>query len=357
MTPSFLQRLGLRHALIQAPMAGVQDAALAVAVSRAGALGSLPAAMLDANGLDRELELLGRELGPEGLPYNVNFFCHHPPSEAALAVQEAAWRRELAPYYAECGLNPSDIPQTPLRQPFSAELADVLERHRPAVVSFHFGLPAPELLDRVKAWGAAVLSSATTVDEAVWLEAREVDAVIVQGMEAGGHRGHFLRDDLSSQQPLQPLLAAVRAVVRTPLVAAGGVADAAGVRSALAEGAAAVQVGTAFLLCGEARTSAVHRAALQASQGDPNATALTNLFSGRPARGLVNRLMRERGPMGSTVPPFPTASTALAPLRRWAEARGLGDFSPLWAGQALQGCNEIPAARQVAALMGLPADT
>ncbi|WP_111657890.1 NAD(P)H-dependent flavin oxidoreductase [Isoalcanivorax indicus] len=321
---------GCELPLVQAPMAGSQDARLAVAVMRAGGLGSLPCAMLSAELLQQNLRQLREAPGR----FNVNFFCHTPPP----ATDETAWRAALAPYYLELGLNPGAIPEQPLRQPFSDAIADIVEPYAPPVVSFHFGLPAPALLARVKRWGSLVLSTATTVDEARWLQAHGADAVIAQGLEAGGHRGMFLTDDLGTQQNTMTLLQAVLDAVDIPVIAAGGIADAAGVRAALDQGASAVQVGTAYLRCPEATTSAVHREAL----GSPAAqqTAITNLFSGRPARGIVNRLMRELGPLSAMPPPFPLASTAIAPLRQAAEAAGSGDFSPLWAGQNV--CGEPP---------------
>jgi nitronate monooxygenase len=231
----------------------------------------------------------------------------------------------------------------------------VVEAFRPPVVSFHFGLPEPALLARVRAAGAKVLASATTVAEAQWLEARGVDAVIAQGLEAGGHRGHFLDDDLSRQLGTLALVPQVVAAVRVPVIAAGGIGDRRGVEAALALGAAAVQVGTAFLLCDEATTGPVHRSALTGRlQGvDPSHTAITNLFTGRPARGLVNRLMRERGPLDPTAPAFPLAGAALVPLRAHAEARGRADFTPLWAGQRADACRPGPAGDLVRQLAGL----
>jgi nitronate monooxygenase len=318
---------GLRLPLIQAPMAGVQDHRLAAAVSNAGGLGSLPAAMLGADGLrDR--------------PINVNFFCHVQPSPDA--AREARWRAALAPYYAEFDVDPAQVSAGPGRMPFSADMADVLEAFRPAVVSFHFGLPAADLLARVKAWGACVLGSATTVAEARWLEAHGADAIIAQGLEAGGHRGHFLSDDLSEQLGTFALLPQVVRAVSRPVIAAGGIADAQGVAAAMALGASAVQVGTAYLCCPEATTSAVHRAALGSEAA--RHTALTNVFSGRPARGIVNRAMRELGPISADAPTFPLATAEMAPLRARAEAAGSGDFSPLWCGQNAAGCQPVPAA-------------
>jgi nitronate monooxygenase len=209
-------------------------------------------------------------------------------------------------------------------------------------VSFHFGLPTADLLARVRNWGAKILSSATTVEEALWLEAHGVDLIIAQGLEAGGHRGLFLSDDLNRQIGTFALLPQIVQAVKVPVVAAGGIADAQGVAAALALGAAGVQVGTAYLLCPEAATSAVHRAALKSETA--RYTALTNLFSGRPARGIVNRIMRELGPISALTPAFPLAGAALAPLRAKAESQGSGDFSPLWAGQNASGCKEIAAA-------------
>ena len=265
------------------------------------------------------------------LPVNVNFFCHQPP--AADAAREQAWRERLAPCYRELGLDPAAPIPVSNRAPFDAAFCEVVEALRPEVVSFHFGLPAPDLLARVKGWGSVVLSSATTVDEARWLVAHGADAVIAQGLEAGGHRGHFLSHDLSQQMGTFALLPQIVAAVDVPVIAAGGIADAAGVAAAMALGAAGVQVGTAYLCSHEATTSALHRAALQSEAA--RHTALTNVFTGRPARGIVNRAMRELGPISPLAPAFPLAGGALAPLRAGAEAQGSGDFSPLWAGQGV----------------------
>jgi nitronate monooxygenase len=330
--------LGIDLPIIQAPMAGVQGSDLAVAVSDAGGLGSLPCAMLGPDALRQELEAIRARTDT---PVNVNFFCHTPP--APDPQREAAWRATLSRYYHELGLNPAAIPSAPVRQPFSSELAAVLADFRPAVVSFHFGLPSEDLLAVVRSWGAKVLSSATSVDEAVWLEARGVDAIIAQGVEAGGHRGMFLSDDPSTQVGTLALVPQIVSAVSRPVIAAGGIADARGVAAALALGAAGVQVGTAYLLCPEATTSAVHRAALKSAAARD--TAVTNVFTGRPARGIVNRVMREVGPLSSAAPAFPLAAAALAPLRAKAESMGSGDFSSLWAGQNVSGCKEVPAAQ------------
>lgn len=334
--PTCLDLLGLTAPLIQAPMAGVQNHRLALAVCEAGGLGSLPAAMLSPEALQAELQALQ---AATSAPFNVNFFCHASP--APDAAREALWHQALAPYYRELGLDVASIPSGPGRVPFSHESADVLEAFRPAVVSFHFGLPAPDLLARVKGWGSRVLSSATTVTEALWLQAHGADAIIAQGLEAGGHRGMFLTSDLSTQVGTFALLPQIVQAVQVPVIAAGGIATAQGVAAARRLGAAGVQIGTAYLCSHEATTSALHRAALQSPAAQH--TALTNLFSGRPARGIVNRVMRELGPLCEQAPAFPLATAGIAPLRAASEALGLSDFTPLWSGQNASGARTLSA--------------
>jgi nitronate monooxygenase len=335
---SLTELLGIELPLIQAPMAGVQLSALAAAICNAGALGSLPCALLAPETMRVELATLAERTRN---PYNVNFFCHETP--ASDTRREASWRASLAPYYAELGIDAAHVPAVAVRRPFDEAALELLRAARPAVVSFHFGLPASELLAGVRALGSKVLASATTLEEALWLEGRGVDAIIAQGVEAGGHRGHFLTRDLTAQLGTFTLVPQIVRRVSVPVIAAGGIADRAGITAALALGASAVQLGTAFLLCPEATTSAVHRAALQSDAS--RHTALTNLFTGRPARGIVNRLMRECGPLAVDVPDFPLAASAVGPLRAAAEARGSGDFSPLWAGQNVTGCRCVPAAQ------------
>jgi nitronate monooxygenase len=337
--------LGTELPIIQAPMAGVQASALAIAVCNAGGLGSLPCAMLGADAMRQELAAIRAQTSR---PFNVNFFCHAPPEPNA--GREAAWQAALSPYFAQFGIEANTIPAGPGRRPFDAETADLLAEFKPAVVSFHFGLPPPELLARVRSWGAKVLSSATTVDEARWLAAQGVDAVIAQGLEAGGHRGMFLTGDLNTQVGTMALVPQIVRAVRVPVIAAGGIADARGVAAAMALGAAGVQVGTAYLLCDEASISAVHRAALQSDAA--RVTALTNLFTGRPARGIVNRIMRELGPISAAAPAFPLATAAIAPLRAKAESQGSGEFSPLWAGQNASACRAVSAATLTRELAG-----
>ena len=338
--------LGMPLPVIQAPMAGVQGSALALSVMRAGGLGSLPAATLSADALREELGVLQGS----GLPYNVNFFCHLPPVPDAR--REAAWRASLAPFYAEYGIDPDRIPAGAGRNPFTLESALLLEEFRPPVVSFHFGLPAPDLLERVRSWGAKILSSATMVQEALWLQERGVHAIIAQGLEAGGHRGFFLTRDLGTQAGTLALLSQVVGAVDVPVVAAGGIADAQSAMAAFALGASGVQAGTAYLLCAEAATSDLHRTALrqEASPGTARGTALTTLFTGGAARGIVNRAMRELGALDNAAPPFPLAAAGIAPLRIAAEQSGFDDFSPLWCGQNVGVCGHADAAEITRAL-------
>ena len=334
------QSLTLAAPIIQAPMAGSQGYQLAAAVCNAGGLGALPAAMHTPESLLDEIGSL-RQLTDK--PFNINFFAHQTPAaEQTSPAALAAWHQALAPYYLEFALDPKHIPTGAGRAPFSSDFAHVIEQSNPAVVSFHFGLPAHDLLQRVKATGAQVWSSATTLDEALWLEAHGVDAIIAQGLEAGGHRGMFLTNDLNEQTPMTTLLAQIVAHVRVPVIAAGGVATPADIARAQDMGADAVQIGTAYLCSPEATTSPIHRAAL-CSELASN-TALTNLFSGRPARGIVNRIMRELGPMCPNAPAFPLATAGITPLRSAAEKIGTGDFSPLWAGQNAKTIQTLSAA-------------
>jgi nitronate monooxygenase len=322
--------------IVQAPVAGAMDWELAAAAAQAGALGSLPCAMLNAA---QVREQMAKIRGRTKKPINLNFFCHTPP--VLSNAREARWRERLVPYYRELGIDPAAPVPSSNRTAFDSNMCDVVEETKPEVVSFHFGLPEPPLLQRVKAAGFLVMSSATTAAEARWLEQHGVDAVIAQGNEAGGHRGMFLTDDLAAQPGTFALVPQIVDAVKVPVIAAGGVTDARGIAAAFALGAAGVQIGTAYLWCPEAKISAPHRAALQSARDD--GTALTNLMTGRPARGFVNRLMREIGPVADIAPEFPLAAGALAPLRAKAEAQGSGDFSPMWAGQAAALGRALPA--------------
>lgn len=334
-----LELFGIDLPIVQAPMAGSNGAEMAIAVSEAGGLGSLPCAMLSAEQMRAELSLF-RARSPR--PVNVNFFCHvEAPVDDA---RENAWRRRAELHYEELGIDPSAKVTPARRAPFDETACSIVEETRPQVVSFHFGLPSDTLLDRVRKTGAKIVSSATTVAEARWLEAQGCDAIVAQGFEAGGHRATFLEEGphmTETQVGTMALVPQIVDAVKIPVIAAGGIADARGIVAAFALGASAVQLGTAYLLCPEAKTSKVHRAALQHTRDDES--VLTNAFSGRPARGIVNRWVREVGAMSAEAPSFPRAGNALAPLRAAAEAKGSGDFSPLWSGQAARFAREIPA--------------
>ncbi|MDO6459729.1 nitronate monooxygenase [Granulosicoccaceae sp. 1_MG-2023] len=332
--------------VIQAPMAGVQGSELTIAVCQAGGLGSLPCGMLSAAQISEALQTI---TAATAKPYNLNFFCHRMP--AFDAQRQARWQGVLKGYFAQFGAEPDSSAGGASRLPFSHEIADVVEPFAPPVVSFHFGLPAPDLLQRVKGWGALVMSSATTVEEARWLEAKGADVLIAQGLEAGGHRGMFLSDDVTTQVGLAALLPQIVKAVSVPVVAAGGIADPLAVKAMRLCGASAVQVGTAYLLCPEATTSALHRRALSSERAEH--TALTNVFSGRPARGIVNRVMRELHYLNPQVPDFPYASAEISRLRALAEQGGSDDFSPLWCGQNAHGCREAPAAQVTRWLAGV----
>lgn len=334
---SLKQILGIDLPIIQAPMAGVQGSALAVAVSNAGGLGSLPCGMLGEGAIRDELKTIASQTHR---PYNVNFFCHEKPKHSDKA--ELAWFHALMPFYKAHGIDPDTIPSDACRLPFDSTMADVLEEFQPPVVSFHFGLPDEELLLRLKSFGAKIMSSATTVEEALWLEEYGADVIIAQGLEAGGHRGMFLSHDLNSQVGTFALLPQIVRAVNLPVVAAGGITNADSVVAAMELGAAGVQVGTTYLLCHEARTSPVHRAVLQSERA--RHTALTNIFTGRPARAIVNFAMKELGPIHYGIPEFPLPVNTIAPLRSLMEAEGIDDFSPLWAGQNVTGCKAISAA-------------
>jgi nitronate monooxygenase len=332
----FTDLVGTELPIVLAPMAGPGTADLAIAVSGAGGLGSLPCAMLSPEQARSDLQVIRQRTSK---PVNVNFFCHTPP--APDAAREARWKGQLAGYYRELGLDPAAPLPAATRAPFDHAMCALIEELPPRVVSFHFGLPEPRLFDRVKATGALVFSSATTAEEARWLEARGCDAIVAQGCEAGGHRGMFLTDSVASQAGTLALVPQVVDAVEVPVVAAGGIADGRGIAAAFALGAAAVQLGTAYLFCPEAKVSAPHRAALRSGRDD--GTVLTNVFTGRPSRSIVNRLVREVGPISADTPAFPLAASATGPLRAAAERQGSGDFSPLWSGQAAALGREMPA--------------
>ncbi|MGN6572482.1 MAG: NAD(P)H-dependent flavin oxidoreductase [Pseudolabrys sp.] len=339
-----LDLFGIEHPILLAPMAGAMDVALAVAVANGGGLGSLPAAMLDAGKL-RDQVVAFRSAAP-GKPVNLNFFSHTPP--VPNNAREHAWREALKPYYVEFGIDPNAPVPVSNRAPFDEAFCGVVEELTPEVVSFHYGLPEASLVARVKAAGAKIISSATTVAEATWLDEHGCDAIIAQGFEAGGHRGNFLSDDMSNQVGTFALVPLVADAVEAPVIAAGGIADARGIVAALALGAAGVQIGSGYLHCPESKVSAPHRELLRSARGRD--MVVTNVMTGRPARGFVNRVMRELGPISPVAPAFPLAGGALAPLAEKARAQGSGDFSNMWAGQGAALGRELPAADLTARL-------
>ncbi|MGO9605777.1 MAG: NAD(P)H-dependent flavin oxidoreductase [Candidatus Binataceae bacterium] len=326
--------------ILQAPMAGPGTPQLAIAVSEAGGLGSLPCAQMSVE--------QARDIIRQGTsrPINLNFFCH--PQPKADPARALAWRARLAPYYVELGLDPEAPVPAAGRRPFDSDFCALVEEYQPQVVSFHFGLPEQALLDRVKATGAKVIASATTVAEARWLEGHGCNAIIAMGLEAGGHRGNFLSEDMARQVGTFALVPQVVDAVKVPVIAAGAVADARGIVAAFALGAAAVQIGTSYLFCPEAKVPRVHLQALKSAADDD--TMITNVFTGRPARGIVNRVMVELGPISSIAPNFPLAGAALAPLRAKSEPAGSGDFVNMWSGQAARLAREMPAGELTKAL-------
>jgi nitronate monooxygenase len=331
-----LDLLNLEIPIIQAPMAGADSIALARSVSSTGALGSLACALLSPDGVREAVRALR-----EGMdrPINLNFFCH------TMSVLDSAanerWKNFLRSHYERLDLDIEAVGESRLRLPFNEEMCEVVEEVKPEVVSFHFGLPAPALIERLKKLGVQVLSSATSVEEAVWLEDHGCDAAIVQGSEAGGHRAMFLETDVAAQAGLFALLPQVADAVSIPVIAAGGIADARGVVAAFALGASGVQLGTAYLFCPEANVSPLYRHALE--QATATSTAITNLFSGRPARGILNRYVEEAGPISECALAFPYAATLVAPLRAASEKAGSLDYMQLWAGQAARLVKAMPA--------------
>jgi nitronate monooxygenase len=329
--------------IVQAPMAGVMDAELVIAAAQGGALGSLPCALIPVEKAREQINIIRQRVTA---PVNMNFFCQK--AEDADPVREAGWRQRLAPYYKELGLDPAATVNAANRAPFDAALCELVEELKPEVVSFHFGLPDMALLKRVKAAGCLVIASATIVREAVWLEQHGADAIIAQGAEAGGHRGMFLTVNIAEQPGTFALVPQVVDAVKVPVIAAGGIADGRGIAAAFALGASGVQIGTAYLRCPESRVIGPARIALAEARDD--ATVITNVMTGRPARGVPNRVMREVGPISPDAPAFPHAATALGPLRAAAEKLGKVDFTNLWAGQALRLGREMPAAELTRAL-------
>lgn len=347
-----IKRLGLRVPLLQAPMAGAQDSDLAIAVARGGGLGAVPCALLSADAVREHVQRFRAATRDLSAPINLNFFCHTLP--AADPVADKQWQDLLKPYYQEYNVDVAKLTtKGALRMPFDEGSLELIRELKPEVVSFHFGLPSPQMLQGVKDTGALVISTATTVREAQWLEQHGCDAVIAQGLEAGGHRGVFLPRkeatsptgshrnssmDFPRQTGVMALVPQIVDAIKLPVIATGGIGDARGVLAASALGAAAVQMGTVFLLSNETNTSQLHREMLKraatANGQETLETEITNVFSGRPARGFVTRVMKELGPMCAAAPEFPTAGAPLGPIKKAAEANGYTAFSSMWSGMS-----------------------
>lgn len=329
--------LNIEFPIIQAPMAGVQDSELAIAVSNSGALGSVPCSMLSLEKLEHELSNIQKKTDK---PINFNFFCHTIPNPDNIAQQR--WQQVLASFTNEYQVDPTTILHEATRRPFTQEHLDVLSQFKPKIISFHFGLPDTSLVEQLKSWGTTILSTATTLEEAINLEQNGADIIIAQGIEAGGHRGMFLTKDLDTQLATMVLTPQLAEAVKIPIIAAGGIATSQSIKAAMVLGASGVQIGTSYLLCHEAKTSPLHRQALQAKH--KNHTVITNIFTGKPARGIVTRVIREIGPISLDAPNFPYAAPLMQTLRKAAESKGDNYFTPMWAGQNMMGCSEISAA-------------
>jgi len=318
--------LQIEHPIIQAPMAGSSTIAMAAAAANAGCMGSHGCAMMTPevykDTFDQTRTLTNGAL-------NMNFFCHKAPD---IDVQKATFAQEkLTPFYDEFGLG--DVPEVkPTHFPFGETMMEAVLASRPNVVSFHFGLPPQQIIERFKKEGLIILSSATTQAEAKDLERRGVDAIIAQGWEAGGHHGFYLKDNTASIGTMA-LVPQLVDVVDVPVIAAGGIADGRGIAAALALGAAGVQIGTAFLTTDESGVPAPHRASLLASDGSN--TNLTKVFSGRPARGIQNRYMDEMAAVENELPDFPLMNTLTGSLRKASAAANKPDFASQWSGQGV----------------------
>jgi nitronate monooxygenase len=338
-TDKLLKLLDVELPIIQAPMAGATTPELVAAVSNAGGLGCHGTATISVEQMIADAEKI-RSMTNRS--YMLSFFCHTDPGDTS--AQEKAWAEKLSPYYREFGVTQAP-PTGTARHPFDEKYCDAVIKLAPKIAHFHFGMPKPALVKRLKDAGIVVLATGTTVAECKHVVEEGAEAVCAQGFEAGGHRGVFIAGDraIDTQVGTMALVPQVVDAVKVPVLAAGGIADARGVAAAFALGASAAWVGTAYLLTPEAKISALHRAALKSATDD--SSVLTTLFTGRPARGIVNRYIREMGPMNPQAPSFPNAANALMPLRAAAEKAGTGDFSPLWSGQAGPLARETSAAQ------------
>lgn len=330
--------------IVQAPMAGVSTPALAAAVSEAGGLGSLG---LGASPPAEARRMIEEVRARTDRPFNVNVFCHAPPRRDP--AREAAWLGHLAPLFAEFDATP---PAT-LAEIYPSFLADetvlrLLLELKPPVVSFHFGLPPADWIAGLRAAGVRTMATATSQAEAARIERSGIDAIVAQGIEAGGHRGVFDPEAPDERLPMAALARLILRDTRLPVAAAGGIMNGRDLRAALDLGAAAGQLGTAFILCPESAASPAYRARLRGDAA--KSTRLTTVLSGRPARGMVNRLIRHGEAADAPAPAdYPLAYDA---AKRLAAAAGPeGDVAAFWAGQGAPLAREMPAARLVETLI------
>lgn len=337
---TFFENLSARFPLIQSPMAGAQDEALAIAVAQAGGVGSIPCASLTPQDAYRAATQF--QMATSG-PLNMNFFCHKATERDP--DKEDLWLRELSGYYTDLSLKP-DYPKNQHPRALDAGMVDVVCAIKPAIASFHFGLPEIDFIDAIRKAGAKIIATATTVQEALFLQDNGCDAVIAQGQEAGGHQGVFLPNETPNRLTTSDLVARIAKAVSIPVIAAGGIADQAGIKAMMAAGASGVQVGTRFLKSPEAKITGLHREILEGE--NDRKTVITNVFTGRPARGFVNKLVRDLGPMNPNVQTFPLAISALIPLR--GATKGAEDFVSLWAGENWNAGAPKPAREIVAEL-------
>lgn len=346
MRANLLSMLNIRHPIIQAPMAGVSTPALAAAVSEAGALGSIAVGAGTAQQAGAAIAALRARTDK---PFNVNVFTHAPATSDP--AREAAWLDWLRPHFARFGAEPPAALTEIYRSFLDDEpMFELLLAERPAVVSFHFGLPAQVHIDALKKAGIVLFTTATSLQEAQQIEAAGIDVIVAQGIEAGGHRGMF--DPSAPDEALGTfdLLRALAGKVSVPLVAAGAIMDGKDIRTALDLGAAAVQMGSAFIACPESSAPPQHRALI--AQGAALQTELTAVISGRPARGIVNRLFTEIGASGHpAVPDYPIAYDAAKALHAAASGKGNQDYSVNWGGTGVAQARSMPAGELVAALM------
>lgn len=337
-------RLGIRLPIIQAPMAGgVTPPELVAAVSRTGALGSFGFAYTQPEAMQRDVEAVRAHTH---LPFNLNLFVSRQPAAIDPAAQRGAMDA-VAGYYAEAGLLPPEPARPPYAPDLEAQLA-AAEEVRAPVLTFHLGDLPLDRVRRFQALGAKVGGSATCVAEAERLEALGVDFIVAQGTEAGGHRGSYLRDPYEAMTGTFALVRLIVRRVRTPVVAAGGIMDGAGIAAALALGAQAAQLGTAFIPCPESGAPRVHKERVLAAREDE--TLITEKFSGKPARGLANRYMREMDSRAAPQLPFPAQNALIGKLRAAAAKTGNPDFVAMWAGQGVAMSRALPAAELVGAL-------